>query len=65
MKARHLIGGASYGPDAIGHGRGRVRLANAYLAVALQDSHDVEAPQTLSSRSDGAQLRHTTAQQAG
>jgi hypothetical protein len=64
MKARPLIDGASYGPDALkaitqaydeawdvvagnfGEGSieaGRMRLANAILSVACEDSRDVEA----------------------
>ena len=62
MKARHLIDGASYGPDALkaitqafdeawsvvagnfadgNVDEGRLRLANALLSVACEDSRDV------------------------
>jgi hypothetical protein len=64
MKSRHLIDGASFGPDAMkaitqaydeawsvvagnfaedAVEAGRVRLANALLSVAFQDSRDVHA----------------------
>ena len=64
MKARHLIDGASYGPDAMktitqafdeawsviagnfadnAIEAGRLRLANALLSVACEDSRDVDA----------------------